>query len=465
VKADPDRLVRVVATDRALAVLRRCAERSGASLHVVGGYVRDALIGREVRDTDFILSGPAPAFLGEVSRKLGRRVVTFRKKGITDHRLVWKGREFDFVERGRRSLEAELRRRDFTLNALALDLGSGRLLDPTGGTRDLAGGRLRATGPGVFADDPLRLLRAVRLVTEMPGLHIERGTRALIGTEFRRIRRSAPERVRDELDRILAARRSFAGVELLDRTGLLSACLPEVDPLRGLEQNRYHHLDAWGHTLECLRVAERPGLLGRGVLPAGEVSQEDGRDLRWALLLHDLGKAECRERNERGEWSFHNHHLASERIASRILGRLRFSRRRARRIRRLVREHLRITLAPGGLLSARAQRRIIRDLGEDTPLLVLHSLADQRASLGRAHARTRRDLRRACRDLLALYREQLAALTALPTLLDGRELMRVTGLDEGPEVGRLLRTIRSLQVDGELSSPEEAIAWLREGRS
>jgi tRNA nucleotidyltransferase/poly(A) polymerase len=431
---------------------------------VVGGYVRDALAGRKVRDTDLILSGRAPAFLREVSRRLGRRVVTFRKKGITDHRLVWRGREFDFVERGRRSLESELRRRDFTLNALALDLESGRLLDPTGGASDLARGLLRATGPGVFADDPLRLLRAVRLVTEMPELHIERATLARVSAESRRIRRSAPERVRDELDRTLAARRSFAGVELLDRTGLLSVCLPEVDPLRGLEQNRYHHLDAWKHTLECLRAAERPGLLGRGVLAAGAVTGEDARELRWALLLHDLGKAGCRERNERGEWSFHNHHLASERIAAGILTRLRFSRRRARRIRRLVREHLRITLAPGGQLSPRAQRRIIRDLQEDTPLLVLHSLADQRASRGHGHDRTRRNLRRACRELLALYREQLAALTALPVLLDGKDLMRITGLSEGPEVGKLLGEIRSMQVDGEMTSREEAVAWLRRER-
>lgn len=460
-RAGRARLARVIAADPALATLKRCAAVSGVCLHVVGGYVRDALAGRPLRDTDLILSGRAGAFLEEMSRRLGRRVVTFRKKGITDHRLVWRGREFDFVERGRRSLEAELRRRDFTLNALAVDLESGRLLDPTGGARDLARGVLRATGPRVFADDPLRLLRAVRLLTEMPRLRLERTTRSRIEAERRRLRGTAPERVRDELDRVLAARRSFTGVELLDRTGLLSVCLPEVDPLRGLEQNRYHHLDAWEHTLECMRFAERPGLLGRGVLPAGSLPPEEARELRWALLLHDLGKASCRQRNERGDWTFHNHHLASEGIAAQILGRLRFSRRRARRIRRLVREHLRITLAPGGLLSPKAQRRIIRDLGEDTPLLVLHSLADQRASRGRGYTRTRRDLRRACRELLALHREQLAALTALPPLLDGRELMKVTGLDEGPEVGRLLAELRALQVDGEIESRREAITWLR----
>jgi tRNA nucleotidyltransferase/poly(A) polymerase len=450
-----------VAADPALEILKACAARAGTGLHVVGGYVRDALAGRPVRDTDLILSGPASAFLREISRRLGRRVVTFRKRGITDHRLVWRGREFDFVERGRRSLVAELRRRDFTVNALALDLDSGRILDPTGGARDLARGLLRETGPGIFEDDPLRLLRAVRLSVEMPRLHIERRTLARIAREHGKILRAAPERIREELDRILASPDSFRGVALLERTGLLPACLPEADALRGLEQNRYHHLDAWEHTLECLRAAEHPGLLGRGVLPAGTVSDEGARELRWALLLHDLGKAECRERSPGGDWSFHNHHLASERIAASVLARMRLSRRRSRRIRRLVREHLRITLAPGGLLSPRAQRRIVRDLAEDTPLLILHSLADQRASRGRGYERTRRNLRRACRELHGLFLEQVEALKALPPLLDGREVMRIARIAEGPEVGRLLARVRALQVDGELSTREEAIAWLK----
>ena len=487
------RLADFAASQPDLALALDLAGRSGCRLFLVGGAIRDAALGRSVGDLDLILAGPARPFLRRLARAVGHRVVTFRKRGIVDHRIRVGEREWDFVEPGKRSLRTEILRRDFTINAVAFDLLAGRLLDPSRGAADLVRRRLRALSDGIFRDDPLRMLRAVRLRAEIARLAIETRTRRMIARDAPLIRRVSPERIKAELDRILQTASASASFRLLDRLGLLRQVLPELDPLRGLGQNRYHHLDAFEHTLEALAAADNVRALARS-LPAQVLLEDPLQDrspgpaggprepgsplsqvprgarpvivprrallLRWALLLHDTGKAETRAMGEDGEWHFFMHEAASRRIATAALKRLRGSRAETLSVERLVALHLRLSIPASGGMTPRALRRIVREAGSLTPLLVLHSIADKIASKGAGHARTLAGLRRAGRALLEAWKTEAERARRLPRLADGHDVMRILGLHPGPRVGTILAELEELQAEGHLAGRDDALEWL-----
>lgn len=467
----------MTSADPLLTEAVRIARTNSCRILLVGGAVRDLALGRDVVDLDFILEGPPRRFLGALARALGHRIVTFRKRGIVDHRVRAGEREWDFVERGRRSLRREILRRDFALNAVAWVPDTNTILDPAGGLQDLANRRIRAISERGFHDDPLRMLRAVRLRAEIAGLAIERRTARLIARDARLLARVSPERIKSEIDRILSAPCPSASIRLLDRLGLVRVVFPELDPLRGLLQNRYHHLDAFRHTLAALEAADDlPGLARglpsfvflndplefppakQGARPA--LPSARARLLRWALLLHDTGKAETRTRGEDGEYHFFMHERASARIARAVLRRLRASRAETAAIETLVALHLRISIPPEGAMTPRALRRIVKDAGDLTPLLVLHSLADKIASRGAGQARALAKIRRAGRDLLQTWKTETERMHRMPRLLDGHAIMRALGLPPGPSIGALLAEIEELQSAGEIRTREQALEWL-----
>ena len=189
------RLAAFVSREREIVEAADLARAHGCRILLVGGALRDLALARPILDLDFILEGPPRAFLRDLSRRLGHRVVSFRKRGIVDHRIRSGSREWDFVERGRRSLRREIMRRDFTMNAVAYDPARRRLLDPARGLDDLRRRRIRAIAAGAFRDDPLRMLRAVRLRAEAGGVCLEQRTAALIRRDAALIARASPERI------------------------------------------------------------------------------------------------------------------------------------------------------------------------------------------------------------------------------------------------------------------------------
>ena len=185
------------------------------------------------------------------------------------------------------------------------------------------------------------------------------------------------------------------------------------------------------------------------------------RLLRWALLLHDTGKAETRTVGEDGEHHFYMHERASARIARSVLRRLKASRAETAAVVTLVDLHLRLSIPAEGAMTPRALRRIVRDAGSLTPLLVLHSLADKIASRGPAHARTLARLRRAGRDLLETWRLEIERQRREPRFISGRDVMRVLSIPPGPRIGALLSEAEELQIAGDLKTRDEALDWLR----
>lgn len=448
------RLARRVARDPLLRELRAAALAVDAEIWVVGGYVRDAALGRRSDDID-LSGGRRTRLLVRALQELWQTSgFAFRKRGVTTWRFATAGRRIDLVDASRRGLEADLERREATLNAIAFDLRSGTISDPLRGLEDLRRGRLHPPRAGALLEDPLRALRYGRFLAQFPHWRVStQGTVESTATA-RRLRRAPAERVRQELDKLLVAARPDRGLRWLAQLGLCRAILPELEPLASCVAGR-ERPDVWTHTLLTLELsATRPRLPGRTA-----AAPEDARAvLRWSLLLHDIAKPETLDRHPTDSRpTFHGHEVLGARRADALLRRLRAARPLRRRVSRLIRLHLR----PGHLADAgaspRGLRRLVRDAGDDLPLLVFHAACDAQGSGGDDPARWRR-LARVLRELLRLH---ATSDRAVPTLLDGREVMRVAGIAPGPRVGELLARLRELQDDGSVTSAGEARAALR----
>ena len=443
------------ASDPLLRQLTSVAVASGSSLAVVGGYVRDAALGRKSRDLDLVCHARAAAVTRLLRETWKTRGFRFRKRGVTTWRFDSAGRQVDLVDATRRGLERDLARRELTINAIAFDLASGRVLDPLGGLADLRLLRLRAPRPGIMAEDPVRALRLARFVAELPGARPSPGLLREAASVARALRRASVERLRDELNRLFQARDAAPGLDLLERLALTDSILPELAPARGCAAGAGRP-DVWRHTLEAIALST-PGrrIPGAAVLR----DPERRRVLRWALLLHDVAKPDTLARAADGRPTFHGHETLGAARSDRILRRLRVPRAERRRVVALVRNHLR----PGHLAdsgaSPRGMRRLVRDAGDDLPLLVAHAACDARAS-GSPDATGRwRRLRAVLLALLELPAEMRRR--APRPLLDGRDVMHVLGLEPGPEIGRILEALRDEQESGRVANRGQALSWLR----
>ncbi len=435
-----------------LRAVRACSLETGVPVRLVGGLVRDAALRRGAQDVDLAAGPGCSRFVSALADRFGRRAFRFRKRGVTTWRIVLDGREVDVVDVGKRGFACDLARRDFTVNAVAFDPVSGKVEDPLRGMADLRRGLLRAPGSATFRDDPVRALRAARFLAAFPGWRLHRETASAAKAAGRALRRASPERIRDELHALLHAKDPRRGLRALLDLGLLSAVLPEMEPTVGCAAGP-DRPDVFLHTADALAALSDPG----------GASSEDRAVLRWALLLHDVSKPETLEMRSDGRPTFHGHELLGAERAATILRRLRHPRARIRRVKRLIALHLR----PGHLAEAgrppRGVRRLVRDAGEELPLLLAHAEADVRGSGGPPDPARRRRLASALADLRA-QGDRMRAVAAAP-LLGGEDVMRVLGIGPGPEVGRVLREAMEASDAGELSSRAQALRWLADRAS
>jgi poly(A) polymerase len=379
----------------------------------------------------------------------------------------------DVAELRGESIEADLGARDFTVNAIALPLRGGDLIDPHGGVRDIERRVLSAVGDRSFQDDPLRILRAARIAAALE-LDLDPATVDLARRSAARAAEPAGERQFAELRGIVAGPDPLRGLKLMDELGATGAALPELEALRGVEQNPYHHLDVHGHTMEVLAqvveleddLAAVLGEIAAGVEPllaeplADELTRGGG--LRLAALFHDLGKPEVRTVTDEGRILFIGHDKAGARIIRTICDRLRVSRRLTRYLESLTLNHLRL----GFLVHERplSRRRIYDYLKATEPETVdvtLLTVADRLATQG---PRTRSE---AIDAHLELAREMIAEglewrRTGPPApVLRGDELAAELEIEPGPELGRILGEIEAARFAGEVSSRQDAVALAR----
>jgi poly(A) polymerase len=443
------------ARDPLVRSIRDAAHDTGAEVWLVGGYVRDVALGVRPADVDLAAGRGAAALVRRLQSQWNRRGFRFRKRGVTTWRVRVGDREVDLVDASRRGLEADLRRRELTINAMAFDLREGRFVDPLRGLRDLRAGRLCAPGDDVVGDDPVRALRIARFLAYLPGFRLDRKTRAQATAVAGRLRRASPERVRDELDRLLVSPAPKLGLTTLDELGLVAPVLPELIPLRECVAGR-DRPDVWTHTLAAIDEASR---IRR--LPGAAATRQPRASLvlRWSLLLHDIAKPDTLARADDGRPTFHAHEVLGSRRARGLMDRLVQPRWLRRRVVRVVAYHLRPHQLADAGAPARGMRRLVREADEDLPVLLVHAAADARASGAPDAAAKWRALRPVLGELDTIYRRSLRA-PRVP-LLSGSEVMETLGIGPGPEVGRRLAEIRDLQDGGVVATREQALAHLR----
>jgi hypothetical protein len=445
---------------------------------VVGGAVRDAALGRPVVDADVAVgAGAEESAARAIAKAVGGAVFPLSEEFGTWRALAGDRSWHADVTRLRApGLEGDLRLRDFTVNAVALPLADpgAEPIDPTGGLADLDARVLRAVSAESFRDDPLRLLRAARIAAEL-GLAIEPKTAELGRAEAARASGPAGERRLAELRLIVAGPDPMRALELLDELGATAGVLPELEALRGVEQNPNHHLDVHGHTLEVLRqLLEIEGDLERY---AGESATRveallaqplgdgftRGDALRLGALTHDVGKPDTKGLKG-GYITFIGHDSVGGDLIDAGLGRLEASRALRRHVAGLARHHLHLGfLVHERPLPARRLYEYLDRCGDVAPDVTLLTAADRMSARGSGSLAAPEMIT----AHLELVREVLPAALdwqehgppALP--LAGDELARAAGIEEGPELGSLIAELRAATFAGEVRTADEAIAHAR----
>jgi poly(A) polymerase len=438
---------------------------AGRELALVGGSVRDAAMGRTDNDLDLTTDAPPEEILRLVAPHVdavwdtGIRfgTIAMKRAGYQIEITTYRAEAYDSDSRKPRvvfgtDLHEDLGRRDFTINAMAVRLPDGALVDPFGGMIDLVDGVIRTPGApqDSFGDDPLRMMRAARFVSQL-GFQISPETYQAMIDMADRIEIVSAERVRDELVKLILGRYPAAGVRVLTETGLAEFVLPEIPAMQLVIDEHRRHKDVYEHSLTVLDQAV-------ALESAHEPECEPDFTLRFAALMHDIGKPKTRRFTAEGV-SFHHHEVVGAKLTRKRMKQLRFSNDVTDEVSRLVELHLRFHGYGSGEWTDSAVRRYVRDAG---PLLTrLHKLT-------RADSTTRN--RRKAAALQATYDDlerridRLAAAEELNSIrpeLDGAAIMSILGISPGPTVGAAYRHLLEFRLEHGVVGSEAAEAELR----
>ncbi|MGZ0066660.1 CCA tRNA nucleotidyltransferase [Microbacterium arborescens] len=442
-------------------------ERAGFELAIVGGPVRDALLGRATNDLDFTTNArpddilrvvePLATATWDIGRAFG--TIGAKVRGEQIEITTYRADSYDGVTRKPTvefgdTLEQDLARRDFTVNAMALRVPGPSLVDPTGGVEDLVATTLRTpSDPAVsFGDDPLRMLRAARFASQL-GFSLDPATEQAM-TELREtLSIVSPERVQGELVKLLRTDDPARGIRLLVDTGLMQLVLPEVPALRLEIDEHHHHKDVYEHSLTVLRQAIE---LEHERHPGAEPDVV----LRLAALLHDIGKPATRKLEPGGGVSFHHHDIKGSRMARKRLQALRFDSDTISSVSRLVELHLRFFGYSEGAWTDSAVRRYVRDAGDELERLHILTRADVTTRNKRKAAR----LKSAYDDIERRIDELAAAeeLGAMRPELDGNRIQEILGIGPSREVGEAYRFLLDIRLDEGMIGEDAAERRLRE---
>lgn len=474
----------------------RFSAGASADAYLVGGVIRDTLMGRAVYDIDIAVNMDAYAVGSEIANALGGNCVRLHddwqiaRVALSDGGAATGIVDITTYQAG---LEQDLRRRDFTINALGLPISAAvcddwqdYLLDPCGGLGDLRDGVVRMVSAVALDEDPLRLLRGVRLAAQF-GFALESETVHAIKESANRITEVAQERVRDELMRLLRAPNAYEGVQLLDEVGLLRAVLPELDESRGVTQPKEHYWDVLNHQIEAVRwvdamfddknsydsspLSKVPRFTGMHEHFDCEVSDGFHRlaFLKLTALLHDVAKPATRTVEDSGRIRFLGHHSEGAEMVRSMLTRLRFGKRGVEHVAGMVLHHLRprMLAARGELPTKRALYRYYRDVGDVALDTLYLNTADYLAMRGPvieqddwdAHCRLIRHILHAGSADDGITPRDSAK--TLPKLVSGYDIMDKFALEPGRRIGVLLEGVREAQASGEVSTKEQALELVR----
>lgn len=443
---------------RTFRTVGEAADAMERECYVVGGYVRDLLLGRPSKDIDFVTVGSGIEVARAVARQIkGSHLSVFRNFGTAQVKA--RGMELEFVGARRESyqrdsrkpivedgtLDDDLARRDFTINAMAACVNAsrfGEVIDRYNGLEDLEAKLIRTPlDPDItFSDDPLRMMRAIRFATQLDFTIVEETFRA-ISRNAQRIKIISRERVMDELMKIMRSPRPSIGWELLLKSGLLRFIFPELQAMKGVEiREGIGHKDNFYHTMAVLDNVAR---------------QTDNVWLRWAALLHDIAKPVTKRFDDKLGWTFHGHNAVGAKMVPRIFRQMKFPMNaKMKYVQKMVELHMRPIALVEDEVTDSAVRRLLFDAGDDVDDLMLLCSADITSRNADKVARFRENYELVKKKMVEL--EERDRIRNFQPPVDGIEIMRTFGLGECREVGIIKERIKNAILDGEIPNEHEA---------
>lgn len=443
--------------DPILKSIGKIADRANQEVYAVGGFVRDKILGKSVKDIDFVVVGDGPKFAKKVGKELRARNMTIYEKfgtalvEVDDYKLEFVGARRESYRGDSRKpdvtpadLMTDLTRRDFTINALALSLNKknlGELIDPFNGQDDLKKKIIRTPLEPVvtFSDDPLRIMRAIRFSAQL-GFRLDPETKCGITETAARLRIISQERITDEFLKILASPKPSTGFLLMEETGVLKVIFPELRLLKGVEQKEgHHHKDVFYHTLKVLdNVA----------------NMTESVKLRYVALVHDIAKPKTKEFIPGKGWSFHNHEEVGARMLPGIGESLRLPKEMTKYAQKLTRLHLRPIALTEEEVTDSAYRRLLVQAGEHLEDLLTLCRADITSQNPRRVQRHLQNFDFVVKRLQEV--EEKDRMRAFQSPVRGEEIMEICGLKPGPIVGKLKKMIEEAILEGEIPNEHEA---------
>ncbi len=457
--------------NRIFDIISDVAESQGVRAFVIGGYVRDCFLGRPSKDIDIVVEGSGIELAEAVGAAVHSNVSVFRNFGTA--MLKYKGTEVEFVGARKESyrrdsrkpivengtLEDDQKRRDFTINAMAFSLQKedfGALVDPFGGIRDLAAGIIRTPldPDTTYSDDPLRMIRAIRFATKLSDGDIRF---TIVPESLESIRRNrarleilSKERIAEELNKMLVCPTPSMGFRLMDETGLLEYILPQLVKLKGTENVDGHgHKENFSHTLEVLDNVAR-------------AETEPNLWLRWAALLHDIGKPVTKRYDPETGWTFHGHEVVGARMVPKIFRSLKMPlNEKMKYVEKLVLLHLRPIALVTEEVTDSAVRRLLFDAGDDIDDLMLLCNADVTSKNPKKVERLRRNFETVRRKLAEV--EAKDAIRNFRNPITGEYIMELYGIPPCRMIGELKEYVKDAILDGRIGNNfEEADALMRQ---
>ncbi|MGB9596873.1 MAG: HD domain-containing protein, partial [Candidatus Poribacteria bacterium] len=457
-----------------LQTILEFAESQSSPLFIVGGTVRDIILNRQIYDIDFAMQGNAIGFAKNLAKHIDAKAIILDNTQ-NSARVIYNHGEFymDFSSIRTNDIIQDLKARDLTINAIAFDFkqllksDEVELIDPCNGLNDLNDKIIRFTSAQAIIDDPIRMLRAIRFSATLD-FNVPDETQFLIRSSSNLINSSAMERVRDELYKTINIGNSTKYIRLIDNVGLLEKIFPEITKMRGLEQNLYHHLDVWNHSILTLEMFEKnliPEPMNDHLLEVEEYFNEEivkGRNrlalLKLSALFHDIAKPYVKSIDENGKIRFFDHHKKGAEMILNLGLRLKLANKESRFMSNIILYHM----YPLMLLIKYKRKKVsaqeksrdiiefIKNVGENCLGVLLISYADLQATQG--HLRTDEDMivmNDLVKEISNTYFIQMK--DSIPLLLTGNDLIKEFGLEPGPIIGKMLRHIREAQLNKEIN--------------
>jgi tRNA nucleotidyltransferase/poly(A) polymerase len=444
---------------------------SSSKAFIVGGTVRDIVMGTPPKDIDIVTLDDPKLLAQDIAANCRGRIIELGKPGMKIFRIITGNQTYDIAPANGKSIEDDLHKRDFTINAMAIPVnsanGNGIIIDPHNGQNDLNHQIIRMISSDNLKADPVRMLRAYRIGSRF-GFSISRKTSLAILAESSRINTSAGERIKDELFKLFNCPHSHRYILMMNESGLLSALFPELTPLKECSQNLHHKHDAFEHTLKAYDFLEK--LLHGPALQAPEIINLESflpspnyfALLKYAILLHDIGKPQTRSIDENGQIHFYGHEKSSANMAAKINLRLRISNDEQKYLDFIIRNHLK----PLSLFNAYNQDRLSRKAvsrffllcGTMIKDLLVHTTADL---YGKGIIKNTQAFIEFLNYLISAYTNSFLPKKSCPPLITGDDLIREFGLKPSPLFAKILQHVEEERFSGNIKSRKEALILVK----